>query len=581
MVTLADDVLEDIRHRVVQGFDNREVVFGWILANYPRQLGITKEEYGVEDLDAETNTALREAIEQAFAEKTKEMESWPSLTDCDRLRTAFDALDKQGIVALENPGLTQTDSIRYAADVAAVRDELGGVEAHGYCFFTWNDMARAIDGAGLSLAYGTFKEEPERPAETTSAPCPLCKGRGWIAPSDPTLFPTTCSCRAAAATSTKAPEAAPSLGQKVGAAVLAACRDAGLDVEWTGAGEDYVEMPRFRWQRRLTVTKESDVQDFLDGWELEMRAGYTSADEMFTILEERASDWFETFSDFGPSLRARLRNHTERFLEKERLAEARWSDATVNDRITSAFEELNRRGVLARESLGLTIQDGWGYAGMDAEPRHRGVIFFHHQDVIDGVGGRGLLLAFGALGVQPSEDDVASAALAEEVVTLLQTNGVPCSWNHSVTQRIRIEPFQWRKRRWTKAPAYHLVEASPQVPKRPSLFARMFGSGSVNDTDRSKDHSSVPARQCGVVVRAVRDRGGFDLPRARQFREAWKALGNRGEAQAGHPGIPHIFVRAGSFFSLAPQLSIANLRDEKNDIFVRAGRSKAVKSEST
>ncbi|WP_214672723.1 hypothetical protein, partial [Escherichia coli] len=61
MVTLADDVLEDIRHRVVQGFDNREVVFGWILANYPRQLGITKEEYGVEDLDAETNTALREA----------------------------------------------------------------------------------------------------------------------------------------------------------------------------------------------------------------------------------------------------------------------------------------------------------------------------------------------------------------------------------------------------------------------------------------------------------------------------------------------------------------------------------------
>ncbi len=580
-MTLPDGVLEDIRYRVVQGFDNREVVFDWILANYPQQLGITKEEYGVEDLDAETNTMLRESIEQAFVEKMKEMESWPSLTDCDRLRAAFDALDKQGIVALESPGLTQDDSIPYAADVASARNELGGVEAHGYCFFTWNDMARAMDADGLSLAYGTFKEEPERPAEPAPAPCPHCKGRGWIAASDPTLFPTTCSCRTAPVAPTKAPEAPPTVGQKVGAAVLAACRDAGLDVEWTGAPEAYVEMPRFRWQRRLNVTKESDVQDFLDGWELEMRSGYTSADAMFTTLEERASDWFETFSDFGPSLRARLRSHTERFLEKERLGEATWSEATVNDRITSAFEELNRRGVLAREDLGLAIQDGWGYAGVDAEPTHRGVVFFHHEDVIDGVGGHGLLLAFGALGAQPSEDDAASAALAREVVAVLQTNGIPCSWNHSVTERIRIAPFEWRRRRWTKPPAYQLVEASPEVPKRPSLFARMFGTGGVNGTDRSEEHPSVPARQCGVVVRAVRDGGAFNLSRVRQFREAWKALGNRGEAQAGHPGIPHIFIRAGSFFSLAPQLSTANLRDERTEIFLRGARSKAAKSETT
>ena len=581
MTSLSDDVLGEIRYRVVQGFDNREAIFEWILANNPKDLGITKEEYGVEDLAAETNGMLRGAIEAAFEEKGKEMESWPSLTDCDRLRVAFDALDKQGIVALESPGLTQDDGIPYAGDVASARDELGGPEAHGYCFFTWNDMARAMDGDGLALAYGTFKEEPERPAEPAPAPCPHCNGRGWIAASDPTLFPTTCPCRTAPVVPIEAPEAPPTLGQKVGAAVLAACRDAGLDVEWTGTPEAYVEMPRFRWQRRPTVTKESDIQDFLDGWELEMRSGYTSPSEMFTTLEERASDWFETFSDFGPSLRARLWSHTEQFLEKERLGEATWSEATVNDRIMSAFEELNRRGVLAREDLGLAIQDGWGYAGVDAEPTHRGVIFFHHEDVIDGVAGGGLLLAFGALGAPPSEDDAASAALAQEVVTLLQTNGIPCSWNHSVTERIRIAPFEWRRRRWTKPPAYQLAEAPPDLPKRPSLFARMFGTGATKGTDRGKEHPIVSARHCGLVVRAVRDGGAFNLPRARRFREAWKALGNPGDAQAGHPGIPHIFIRAGSHFSLAPQLATANLRDEKNEIFLRGARSKVARSEPT
>ncbi|MFO0676551.1 MAG: hypothetical protein U0169_08455 [Polyangiaceae bacterium] len=578
MRELTEDVLEDIRYRVVQGFDNREAVFEWILANYPQQLGITKEEYGVEDLDAETNGTLRDTIETAFDDKTKETESWPELTDCDRLRRAFDALDKQGIVALESPGLTQDDSIPYAADVASARDELGGVEARGYCFFTWNDMARAIDGDGLSLAYGTFKEEPERPAELAPPPCPLCKGRGWIAPSDSTAFPTTCSCRSAPVFPTKAQEAPPTLGQKVGAAVLAACRDAGLDVEWTGAPEAFIEMPRFRWQRRPTVTKESDVQDFLDGWELEMRAGYTSPNETLTTLDERASDWFETFSDFGPSLRARLRSHTEKFLEKEQSREATWSEATINDRITSAFEELNRRGVLAREDVGLTIQDGWGYMGAAAESSHRGAVFFHREDVIDAVGGRGLLLAFGALNVQPSEDDAASAALASEVLLVLQTNGIACSWNGSLTERIRVAPFEWRRRRWTPPPPHQLVDVAQEAPKRPSLLARMFGAGR---TEQAKERPLVSAAHCGVVVRAVRSEGAINLRRRKEFQEAWKALGNPGDAQAGHPGIPHMFIRAGSFFSLAPLLATANLRSEKNEIFLRGARSKAAKSETT
>lgn len=523
---LSDDVREEIRQQVVQGFDNREVMFDWILNGHPRQLGIDQQEYEV---------LVGRAIRDAFAAKAKEMQTWPSLTDCDRLRVAFDALDKQGIVALENPGLTQTDSTPYAASIAVVRDELAGDgAAHGYCFFTWNDMARAIDGDGLSLAYGTFREESPEPA----------------------------------------PTARPTLGQKVGAAVLQACLDAGLEAAWTGQPEDFVALPRFRWQRRLVVTHESDIRDFLESWELEIRPGYTAANEMLEALEVRAADWFETFSDFGPELRERLHAHTERFIQEERLRESTWAEPTVNDRITGAFDELNGQGVLACECLGLTLQDGWGYAALQASPEHRGVAFFHHEDVIDAVGGLGLLVAFGAIGIETGEDDVATAALGRQIASALERNGVRCSWSGTISERIRVEPFDWRKRRWTVAPTYERVEVVPAVPKRPSLLSRIFGGGAASPSKPDEIESNVSALESGAVVRAVRDENGFDLRRARQMRAAWKMLGNKGEAQVGHVGIPHVFVRAGEFTSMAPQLASLNLREEKNEIVRRAARSK-------
>lgn len=574
---LADYIVEEIHFCVVQGMNNRESVFEWILGNYPQQLGITKEEYGAEDLDPATDATLRDAIDHAFAVREREMETWPERTDCDRLRAAFDALGEQGIVTLENPGLTQDDSFPAAADLAIVRDEVREDGVHGYCFFTWNDMARAIDGEGLSLAYGTFKEEPSRPAPPPPPTCPLCEGRGWIAPSDPRQFPTPCSCRKPPL-EVPAEAPAPTLGQKVGAVVLQACRDAGLRAEWDGAETSFVELPHFCWQRRLVRSQESDVRDFLESWELEIRAGYTPAND--ETLEERARDWFEKFSDFGPALRSQLRAHTVRLLDEEKRREASWSEATINDRITGAFAELHARGVLARECLGLTIQDGWGYAGCEAESDGRGVVFFHQEDVIDGVQGNGLLLAFGALRVEAGEDDAASGALAREILSVLTEHGVPASWSGSVSERIRIAPFEWRKRRWTAAPAYERHKPTSEPPKPPSLLSRIFGGAGTAKTATSEQRADevVSARRAGIVVQALRDESGFNLPRSRRLRAAWKALGNADDAHAAHLGIPHVFVRTGAHTSMIPQLAIANLRAEKTEIFLRGAKAKASRS---
>ncbi len=194
---LPDDVLRDIRYRLVQGLDSRDEIFASMIDNRTEELGD----------DPEILVALREAIEEAFLAKKTAADSWPTVTDNDRLLAAFAALDAEGILALESPGDTQDDALRRAVAFAAARRALEN-PVHGYCFFTWNDMARAIEGEGLTLAYGTFEDGSPEPVTT------------------------------------------PTPEQKVGGAVVRACVDAGLNAEWTGADEDFIEMPRFTWQRR-------------------------------------------------------------------------------------------------------------------------------------------------------------------------------------------------------------------------------------------------------------------------------------------------------------------------------------------
>ena len=101
------------------------------------------------------------------------------------------------------------------------------------------------------------------------------------------------------------------------------------------------------------------------------------------------------------------------------------------------------------------------------------------------------------------------------------------------------------------------------------MWAQIFRRARAEARTSSAD---LPARQLATVVRAVRDERGFALRRARQMRSAWKALGNSGQVQVGHLGVPHVFVRAGEFTTMKPQLAAENIREEKNEIFLSAAR---------
>lgn len=201
------------------------------------------------------------------------------------------------------------------------------------------------------------------------------------------------------------------------------------------------------------------------------------------------------------------------------------------------------------------------------------MVFFHSEDVIDAANGRGLLLAYGALRVDASKDDEATLRLGHEIVSVLEQHGISCNWGKSIRERIRIAPFEWRKRRSTKAPVHERRPATTSKPA--SLWSRILG-GSREQTGGTG--FAPPARQLAEVVRAVRDESGFDLRRARRMRSAWKTLGNGGEAQVGHLGIPHVFVLAGEFTSMLPLAAAENLREQKNEIFVRGAKAKNSKA---
>lgn len=148
-----------------------------------------------------------------------------------------------------------------------------------------------------------------------------------------------------------------------------------------------------------------------------------------------------------------LMEHTRKLLREQRKAERAWIDPTTNDAIDAAFEELEARGIIALQDAGNTMSDGWSDASSRAKAREgsRGAVFYHGQDTERAVEGLGLYLAFGAY----AEGDDASVAIGREACEVLRRHGVHVEWDGTVAARIRIPPFEWRKRRWTSAPTRH------------------------------------------------------------------------------------------------------------------------------
>lgn len=153
----------------------------------------------LEDIPVNVNTLTR-AVRDEIEDKLEDQQSWPAVTDCERLDRIFDELNNEGIIALSNVGFNETEALE---EIHAVYVKRGGEfeGVRGYCFYHADDVERAVSGQGLYLSYGASDAEPEKSV-------------------------------------------------RVGALIRERLRAAGLSVEWNGTLGKRLQVYPLQWQRR-------------------------------------------------------------------------------------------------------------------------------------------------------------------------------------------------------------------------------------------------------------------------------------------------------------------------------------------
>ncbi len=121
--------------------------------------------------------------------------------------------------------------------------------------------------------------------------------------------------------------------------------------------------------------------------------------------------------------------------------------------LDAAFAALRHQGIVGLQDAGYTMSDGWEgrTRGAGSGSASLGGVFFHRQDVERAVEGGGLMLAFGAF-ADGDDHEPEGLRLAKQICEVLADHDIATEWNGSLKQRIRVLPFDWRKRRWTSAP---------------------------------------------------------------------------------------------------------------------------------
>ncbi|MCW1926469.1 hypothetical protein OKA05_28215 [Luteolibacter arcticus] len=185
---LPDDTLSEIATYAQAGFYDRDEIIEIFL----------EELYAPDELNPEMVEA---AVDEALTNHKKEQENWPPVTDCDRLKTAFNALNERGVIAMHNAGTTQSDG--YSDFLEALDSVPDKSKIVGYCFYHWQDVERAVNGEGLYLAFGPTRSKEEK---------------------------------------TRGPE--------VGELVRTALEQAGLHVDWNGSFDQRIMVPKFDWKHR-------------------------------------------------------------------------------------------------------------------------------------------------------------------------------------------------------------------------------------------------------------------------------------------------------------------------------------------
>ena len=147
---------ETITVWVASGFGTREEIVRsavWIARNL-----LGKHKY--------TDQVLQPHAERLFDERLREhlerQQTWPAITDCDRLDAALVELEQRGVIARQCWGDDVTDGgAGIWCDALPVSQEAGR-QVRGYVFYDEQSTASAVKGEELVLICGSIPSEAGR-----------------------------------------------------------------------------------------------------------------------------------------------------------------------------------------------------------------------------------------------------------------------------------------------------------------------------------------------------------------------------------------------------------------------------------
>lgn len=145
-MTNTESIQDDIRQML-----NREVRAGFApvdrMTEYVYEI---LEEEQIEAMGDGLDGFIKQTLAELIAAHQVEQETWPAITDFDRLEQAFSILEAQRIVARHNFACCQS------CGHGEIRGEISDLDypVLGYTFYHMQDTDGAVDGGDLCLAYG-------------------------------------------------------------------------------------------------------------------------------------------------------------------------------------------------------------------------------------------------------------------------------------------------------------------------------------------------------------------------------------------------------------------------------------------
>ena len=132
--------------------------------------------------------------------------------------------------------------------------------------------------------------------------------------------------------------------------------------------------------------------------------------------------------------------------EEEKLSYPATTDC---DRLDTAFNNINERGVIALQNAGYTQSDGYEDINdaLSDHPNSKSIIgycFYHCQDLERAVNGGGLYFAFGP--IDPAKEQTDGLKVGEIVRDELVNAGLLVDWDGTFEKRLSVPNLKWQKR---------------------------------------------------------------------------------------------------------------------------------------